>query len=131
MNNPEITISSYDFDLISDLLDKMKSTEELEKLSAELDRANVVALKDLPGNIVAINSTVSFIIETTQKAFTYKLVTPKPKLEDGGLSIMSPIGSAIIGLSEGQTIEWPMSKGETVTVKITNVNHAERAQKLA
>jgi len=131
MNNPEIVISTHDFDLISDLIDAMKSSPETLKLSEELDRANVVERKDLPGDVVSINSTVSFIIEATKKEFTYKLIAPKANLEPTEISIMSPIGTAIIGLSVGQTIEWPMSGGKNVTVRITDVMPAQLTSKTA
>jgi regulator of nucleoside diphosphate kinase len=131
MNTPEIVISTHDFDIISDLIDAMKSSPEIVKLSEELDRANVVERKDLPADVVSINSTVSFIIEATKKEFTYKLITPKASLEPTEISIMSPIGTAIIGLTVGQTIEWPMNGGKNVTVRITEVTPAPLATKSA
>jgi regulator of nucleoside diphosphate kinase len=121
MNKPEIVISTQDFDLISDLLDKKRSSTEHLKLTEEIDRATIVDKKELPENVVSINSTVSFIIEATKKEFTYKLVAPKADLRSTEISILSPIGTAIFGLTVGQTIEWPMSAGKAVAVRIIDV----------
>ena len=105
---PDITLSSLDVDRIYDLIESLPdnsiSTEQLEK---ELERATIVEPEQLPPHVVTMNSKVKFLIDTTKKDFFLTLVYPKD-LDNTGtkVSILAPIGSALIGLSKGDSIKW-------------------------
>ncbi|MEO8012185.1 MAG: nucleoside diphosphate kinase regulator, partial [Dokdonella sp.] len=86
-----------------------------------LARATVVDSKDVPADVVTMNSTVVFRTGEGRE-FSLKLVFPKDS--DGSaekLSILAPVGSAILGLKEGDTISWPVQGGTSVEVQIIRV----------
>ena len=120
---PDIIISTADLAELEHQLEHSKLPAEfMRALENELDRAKVVPTKDLPKNVVAIGSQVTFEILNTQKTFTKTLCLPADtiKFEDS-ISVFTPIGSAILGLKKGQCIRWRTQRGlrsvEIVKVK--------------
>ncbi len=121
---PEITISSLDSDRLYDLIDSLpeNSFAGRAELESELARANVMASELIPPTIVTMNSTVKFIIESTKDEFELTLVYPKDIDSSGKkISILAPVGSALLGLSQGDEIEWPKPGGGSLRVKIREV----------
>lgn len=121
---PEITISSLDLDRLYDLLESLpkNSVAGNTELASELARANVVDPKEVPPTIVTMNSTVKFTVESTQSEFELTLVYPKDVDSSGKtISILAPVGSALLGLSQGDEIEWPKPGGGLLKVKITEI----------
>ena len=123
MKAPNIVITKIDADRLDLLLEGIsgQSFPGKPQLQAELARAKIVESKDVPPNVVTMNSTVAF--RTGEgKEFSLKLVYPKDS--DGSpekLSILAPIGSAILGLKEGDSISWPVHGGVSVDVQIIKV----------
>ena len=76
-----------------------------------------------------MNSTVRFFVESSQKEFELTLVYPKNVASNGKtISILAPVGSALLGLSIGDQIEWPKPGGGFLKVKITEITYQpERA----
>lgn len=128
---PEIVISSLDLDRIYELLDSLPANSFAGKddLISELERAKVVDPKEIPATVVTMNSTVCFVIESTKKEFELTLVYPKDVDSSGTkISILAPVGSALLGLSQGDQIEWPKPGGGILNVKIKEVTfQPERA----
>ena len=123
---PEITISSLDAERIYDLIDSLPadSFAGVDELELELDRANVVAPAEVPPTTVTMNSTVRFIIESSQEEFELTLVYPNDLDASGKkISILAPVGSALLGLSQGEEIEWPKPGGGLLKVKIKEVTY--------
>ena len=121
---PEITISSLDYDRLYKLIESLPNNGlvGITELEYELERANVVAPEDVPPHIVTMNSTVKFVIESDNKEFELKLVYPKNMQEDGTtISILAPVGSALLGLAINDEIEWPKPGGGCIKVKITDI----------
>ena len=130
-NRPEITISSLDsirlFKLIESLpTKKMVGISELEE---ELARANIVEPTEVPPTIVTMNSTVKFTVESSRDEFMMTLVYPKDlDLSGDKISILAPVGSALLGLSQGDEIEWPKPGGGLIKIKIKEISYQpERA----
>ena len=123
MKTPNIVITKRDADRIDSLLENLcgKNFPGKAQLEAELNRASIVNSEDIPPNVVTMNSTVVF--QTGDgKQFSLKLVYPKDT--DGStekLSILAPIGSAILGLKEGDSISWPVHGGTSMDVQIIRV----------
>ncbi|AKS41138.1 nucleoside diphosphate kinase regulator [Wenzhouxiangella marina] len=121
---PEIMISSLDEDRLYKLLESLPAEHAAaaDELEEELSRARVVEPRDLPPGRVSMNSTVKFSIDSTRQDFELTLVYPKD-VDPGGttVSILAPVGSALLGLSVGDEIEWPKPGGGTVKVRITEV----------
>lgn len=121
---PEITISSLDQDRLYTLIESLpaNSFAGKDELEAELGRANVVDPTEIPPTIVTMNSTVRFTVESTQNEFELTLVYPKDVDSSGKtISILAPVGSALLGLSQGDEIEWPKPGGGLLRVKITEI----------
>lgn len=121
MSKPIITISNQDCDTIYDLLEKEPYNANYSLLIEELGRANIVNTNEVPNNVVKMNSTVEFTVLENKDVFSLKLVYPKDMKGDGTISILSPIGSALIGLSVGQEIEWPLNNNKKTVVHINSI----------
>ncbi|WP_158768358.1 nucleoside diphosphate kinase regulator [Paraglaciecola sp. L1A13] len=124
---PDIIISTADLAELEFQLERSKLPPEvIRAIENELDRATIVACKDLPQDVVAIGSQVTFKILDTQRTFTKTLCLPADtiKFEDS-ISVFAPIGSALIGLSTGQCIKWQTQRGEQ-SVEIINVDSKKR-----
>jgi len=123
---PDITISSLDADRLYDLIDSLPKNKlaGIQELEEELTRATIISPQEMPSNIVTMNSTVRFFVEPTQKEFELTLVYPK-NLDANGktISILAPVGSALLGLSIGDEIEWPKPGGGNLKVKITQITY--------
>ena len=93
-------------------------------LEAELARAEVVDPEKIPPSVVTMNSTVRFKIESSSDEFHLTLVYPKDADASGGtISILAPVGSALLGLSMGDVIEWPKPGGGMLRVRIEEVTY--------
>jgi regulator of nucleoside diphosphate kinase len=112
MKEREIYVTALDVERLRKLLEGVrlwssKDREHLEALGAELDRAHVVAPEEIPGDVVTMNSAVLVkdLDSGTEMALT--LVFPSDTgLELGKISILAPVGTALLGYRVGDTIEW-------------------------
>jgi regulator of nucleoside diphosphate kinase len=123
---PKLVISSQDLERLESLLESLPDQAFPGKndLEAELARAEVVDLKQIPPNVVTMNSTVRFRIESSSDEFHLTLVYPKDADASGGtISILAPVGSAPLGLSRGDVIEWPKPGGGMLRVRIEEVTY--------
>ncbi|MBV2127604.1 nucleoside diphosphate kinase regulator [Arsukibacterium indicum] len=121
-SKPTITVSAVDMDRIEALIEKMsRMTPELETLESELDRATIVEPANMPADVVSMNSTVRFKFSGDSKVFEKTLVYPQDATSEHQISIFAPVGSALLGLSVGQSLEWPMPNGQSRTVEILEV----------
>ncbi len=121
-SNP-IYISNIDLNRITAMLDKMPSVaDELIKLEDELDRAIILEPEEVPVNVVRMNSTVEFKFSGDEKTLIRTLVYPQDLKSSSDISIFAPVGSALIGLSIGQKLEWPVPNKQTKTIEIVNVS---------
>lgn len=121
---PAITVSSLDLERLERLLDSLKgdAATQAEGLRTELDRADVVEPEAMPPTVVTMNSRVRFSIEGSDEQFSQTLVYPKDADGSGDkISVLAPIGSALLGLSVGDTIDWPRPAGGVSRVRIEEV----------
>ena len=123
---PKIVISSLDMERLEKLLDSLPGSAFPGKneLEAELTRAEVVNPKDIPPNVVTMNSTVRFKVQSSSQEFELTLVYPKD-IDDSGrrISILAPVGSALLGLSQGDEIDWPRPGGGMLRVRIEEITY--------
>ncbi len=126
---PPITISTLDLARLEVLLEKQPESDVVRRLEDELDRANVVPPTEVPDNIVTMNSTVTFTLADSNERFTKTLCYPRDM--DGAkekISVLAPIGAALLGLTIGQSMQWPGPNGKKLQVTITAVDYQpERA----
>src|SRR5687768_14885029 len=107
---PKLTISSLDAARLEALLDSLPlaAFPQREALEEELARAHIVQPRQMPPTVVTMNSTVKFTVEGANEEFCLTLVYPKDAGSGGGrISVLAPVGSALLGLSQGDRIEWP------------------------
>lgn len=99
-----------------------RDRDAADALADELDRAEVVPLERIAGNVVTMNSRVVF--EDLETGATREVVLVYPQasdVEQGRISVLAPVGSALIGLSVGQTIDWPLPRGQVKRLRIVDV----------
>ena len=118
MDNKSIYITEFDLERLKKLLWEAQSTnyrnsEYLEKLQLEITRAVVVSPRDIPGDVITMNSKVCLQDLDTREEETYTLVFPEDSdLEQGKLSILAPIGTAMLGYKVGDTFDWDVPSGK-------------------
>lgn len=133
-NRPKIVISSLDADRLEALLESLPGGSFPGKaaLEAELTRADIVEPDEIPSTTVTMNSRVRFRVMSSSEEFTLTLVYPRDM--DGSsdrISILAPVGSALLGLSQGDEIEWPKPGGGNLQVRIEEIVYQpERAGEL-
>ena len=116
-----LIVSDAEYERLTDLANA--SMERLpavaQELLDELERAQIVGDKDVPKDVVRMGSTVTFKSDDGNTR-TLKLVYPADEsLDDHRISIMTPVGAALIGLGTGQSISWTARDGKhhQLTVK--------------
>lgn len=122
---PRPIFSDVDHDKLTKIAESAlrRDTFVAEALLYELDRALVVDADELPSNVVRMGSVVDFTVDGQSRRVT--LVYPRDaNFENGKLSILTPIAAAIIGLREGDTIDWKTRDDKTQIVSITSVDNA-------
>lgn len=126
---PPITLSSLDVERIEALLEDaaFRDFPGREQLEAELDRAQVMDPKDIPDGVVTMNSRVRFVEEDSGREYDLELVYPRDAKGEGRVSIFAPVGSALLGLSVGQTINWPLPGGRNGKLRIVGVTYQPEA----
>lgn len=84
-----------------------------EDLQTELRKAKVVNKDDFPDDVVRLNSKVRIKAEGKDEVMELILVTPdKADIKEKRISIMAPIGTALIGFRQGQKIKWQVPAGK-------------------
>ncbi len=112
-----IYITRPDMEKLRKLIDAVrentaKPTANLDSLEKELDRARVVASKKIPKDVVTMNSVVRLQDLASEEESTYTLVFPaQANVGDNKISILAPIGTALIGYGVGDIIEWQVPSG--------------------
>jgi regulator of nucleoside diphosphate kinase len=77
-------------------------------LLREAERARLHSAKDIPADVVTMGSLVEFLDDHNGSARTVRLVYPsEADISEGRISILTPVGAALIGLRAGQSILWP------------------------
>lgn len=130
-SQPDIIISELDYSRIDNLLRATPgiATNIKSALLTKLERAELVAPEQIPANVVTMNSQVKFSVISTGVTFTLKLVYPKDMDDSGNtISILAPVGSAMLGLKEGDEIDWQDGHGGMLQVRIETIEYQpERA----
>lgn len=120
-NNPSLILSREDFEKLSNLVAMVRS-EVGELLEEELGRAKVVANEELPEDVVSMNSKVVFKdLESGQEKVVTLVFPNEANVQEGKISVLAPVGAALIGLRVGQVIDWPMPGGREKKFKVTSI----------
>ena len=121
----ELIISTVDYTHLMQLIEKT-NTSAADALDEEISRAKVVDTTALPKNTVTMNSLVTFSDIDSKEEKTVQLVYPQEAdINQLKISILSPVGSALIGLSLGGAIEWPIPQGKFRRLKVIAVKQPQ------
>ncbi len=116
MKNKGIQITDYDFERLRELLRTSKlagkSDDAFLKLEKELERAEVVSSRKISADVVTMNSIVRIKDLDTNEEMILQLVFPSDSnLDECKISILAPVGTAILGYKVGDTVEWQVPAG--------------------
>lgn len=93
-------------------------------LSEELDRAIVVPSERMPTDVVTMHSRCIYIDENVGVQREIELVYPdEADPNEGKVSVLAPIGSALLGLAAGQSIDWELPGGRIHRLRVLRVIH--------
>lgn len=122
---PSIAMTRSDHDALVRLAGSIsgKNPTVADELFAELDRARVVEEPELRWDVVRMGSTLRFTTDAGE-ARTVTLVFPgQADIAEGKISVLTPIGVALIGLSAGQSIDWAARDGRIHRLTVESVEN--------
>jgi len=117
MADRTIHITKYDMDRLTELIDGLRLSPKtnqanLDLLEKELYRAVLVDPPNIPRDVITMNSKVIISDTESGEKTTYTLVFPSAaNISENKLSIMAPLGMALLGYRTGDIIEWPVPSG--------------------
>lgn len=117
MKDHKIFITAVDAEKLRQLVWEAQSTEYrhspyLKMLSQELDRAEIVEPQNVPAGVVTMNSQASLVDLESGEEMVYTLVFPDAADPiQGKISVLAPIGTAMLGYQVGDTFEWETPDG--------------------
>ncbi len=86
--------------------------EYIDRLEDELERAEMVQQKDIPQDVITMRSMVRLKDLHTREEITYQLMFPtEANYDEGRISVLAPIGTAMLGYRHGDVIEWQVPSG--------------------
>lgn len=120
MESRDIYITEFDLNRLNELLEvgltfrgSKSETGHLDGLKDELERAHIVLPKDIPPDVVTMNSRVRLSDIGKEDEQVYTLVFPRDAdAETGRISVLAPVGTAILGSRVGDLIEWQVPAGK-------------------
>ncbi len=136
MQPRSILITESDMAMLRELLDHAKShlvndTVHIEMLEQELQRAEVVPVRQVPSDVITMGSKVRVRNLDTRRETVYELVFPREAdISQGKVSVLAPIGTALLGYRTGDVIVW-MMPGGMKRLKVEEVLHQPEAAELS
>lgn len=126
---PSLILTRLDVQRLERLIDSLdENAPGVAALQVELDRAEkVVGHEEVPAGVVTMNSRVHCREEASGKDYHLTLVYPKDVSGEGKVSILAPIGCALLGLSVGDQIDWPAPGGKTLKLTLLAVEYQPEA----
>ncbi|MGL4726714.1 MAG: nucleoside diphosphate kinase regulator [Scandinavium sp.] len=130
MTRPAIIINEFDAERIDRLLEKPEwaNSPVAQALNDELDRAQMCAPTEMPHNVVSMNSQVRFRDLTNNEERVRTLVFPANMTDSSTqLSVLAPVGAALLGLRVGDTINWTLPNGTTTHLEVLELIYQPEA----
>ena len=123
---PSITVSTLDLGRLDAILESpaLSQTPAALALADELNRATVLDPKEMPEGIVMMHSRVECEDEVSGETHVLTLVFPREaNVDEGKVSVLAPVGSALLGLAVGQSIDWTAPGGRKLRLRVTAVHN--------
>ncbi len=133
MTDTPITMTHEDCARLSGLLDRMPSQDRphFDDLRRELGRAQRVDPRGVPDDVVTMGTTVLLRELETDEPWTFTICYPEDAdVRKDRLSVLSPVGTAIIGCRVGDVVRWPVPGG-TVRIRIESIENQPEAASAA
>jgi regulator of nucleoside diphosphate kinase len=124
---PEIIVGDSDHARLTNLataaLEAVPDTAE--ELLSELDRAKIVADESVPQDVVRMGSVVEFRSDNDRKRVTL-VFPPEADIATGKVSVLTPVGAALLGLATGGSITWTARDGSSHELTVVSVEQPEQ-----
>ncbi len=130
MTSPTLTINELDLERLEELLERpeYRQLATARALAEELDRAALVSPKDMPADVVTMNSQVRFRDLSDDSVHVRTLVYPqRADSAADTLSVLAPLGAALLGLSVGQEINWRLPGGGNTNLRVEEILYQPEA----
>ena len=131
IRNP-IYVTSQDKQRLEDLLREIEASDprkhgDLKALTEELHRAVVVESKDVPGDVITMNSRADILDLENGETVTFTLVFPsEANIEEGKISVLAPIGAGMLGYRVNDEFEWKVPAGVR-RMKVARIHYQPEA----
>jgi len=125
---PPFILTQLDLQRLERLLDSLDDYgPAAEALEQELSRAQIVERSEMPAGVVTMNSRVHCRDEGTGKDYHLTLVYPHDAGKEGTVSVLAPVGTALLGMSVGQHIDWPTPSGKMIKLTLLAIEYQPEA----
>ena len=126
MKEPMITLTEMDYFRLNSLIEKIELNTEKEQteedLENEIERARVLDFPEVPVDLVTMNTRFSYLVVNEDRKCEMTIVYPhQANIEKRWISVTAPLGAALLGLREGDEIEWDFPDGKTKTLRILEI----------
>lgn len=131
-NHPALLLSRVDVERIEELLERPQyASLNTTALRDELARAELAEPSDMPNDVITMNSTALVkVIDEVGGEQQYALTLVYPRDADGSsdkVSILAPVGSALLGLRVGSSIHWPLPGGRSARLHVLSIRYQPEA----
>lgn len=128
---PRIRLVDAEADLIAQLA--IQAEARLPAVTAllldEVNRADLYAPGELPADVACLGAEVAYRDEASGLTREVRIVLPvHADIAEGKISILTPVGAGLIGLSAGQAIDWPDVEGRPHRLRILSVRQPASAR---
>ena len=127
---PPVFLADSEADILADLALAVRERSPLaaDFLLREIDRASTTSPAELPRDVVTMMSCVDFVDEGSGELHSVQLVYPKDADTDlHCISVLTPIGAALIGMRRGEAIDWADLRGARRRLRIVGVAQPSRS----
>jgi len=129
---PPLLLSRLDVERIEALIEQPQFRSlNTDALRGELERADVTEPADVPADVMTMNSTALVRVDDAEfGSHEHELTLVYPRDADGGahkVSVLAPVGSALLGLRVGNAIDWPMPGGRTARLQVLAIRYQPEA----
>jgi regulator of nucleoside diphosphate kinase len=124
---PHILISTSDEKLVTAIATaaSQRVPEVSAALLGELERAEVLPETAMPTNVVRIGSTLEFEVDDGRRLEVQLVLPENADINAGRISVLTPVGAALIGLSPGQSMEWSGNDGKERLLTVLAVSRPQ------
>lgn len=124
-----IFVKESDYQTLSEFI-RCNRSEAAQDLQSELDRADIIADGEFANDFVCMDSLVTFIDLDSQAQTRLTLVMPwQANVTALKISVLSPVGCALLGLQKDSEIEWPLLNGKARRLSVQSITIAEPKNK--